>query len=263
VFLFFSLLSLKQVRIEKVRRVRIASWQAPKTQPGTVLALEYENSSMQKHSKRYIPLILLVFIILPLHAQKKGYSSGYIITHEGETIEGWVKDRSAGTFMELYAKIRFKPGHGGLSRRYSPEEILAYGADNQHFESLPIYEESAFFKFRYYLNENYKRSFLKLIARDKDLSYYHWEYVDGDSNYLDYIPLFYREGSSEMVRVTQGVLGLKRKRLIEYFQDCPDLGMAIYEKELNEIWEVYDFYIKTQTPQGQDNGLTGNRSPGH
>lgn len=214
---------------------------------------------MQKHNKRYIPLILLAFMMLPLHAQKKGYSRGYIITLEGETKAGWVKDRSTGSFLELYKKIRFKADDALLSRRYSPEEIQAYGANNQHFESLPIYEESAFFKFRYYLHEDYQRSFLKLIARDMDLSYYHWEYVDGDSNYLDHVPLFYREGSNEMVRVTQGMLGLKRKRLIEYFQDCPDLGMAIHERELDEIWEVYDFYIKTQTPQAPDNGPTGSR----
>jgi len=215
---------------------------------------------MYKLRIHYLLWILLVLLALPLHAQKKGYARGYIITHEGETVEGWVKDRSTGTFMELYTKVRFKPADGGLARRYSPDEILAYGTDNQHFESLPIYEESAFFQFRYYLHDNYKRSFLKLIARDQDLSYYHWEYVDGDSNYLDFVPLFCREGSNEMVRVTQGILGLKRKRLIEYFQDCPDLVMAIYEREVDEIWEVYDFYIKTQTPQEPDNGLTDNRS---
>jgi hypothetical protein len=256
------LLSIKQANIEKVRQIRITELRLPAIRLGTVLAVNSENSSMQKLSKRFIPWILLSFLILPLHAQKKGYSRGYIVTLEGETIDGWVKDRSTGTFLELYHKIRFKADDARIRRRYSPEDIQAYGAANQHFESFPIYEESAFFKFRYYLHENYKRSFLKLIARDMDLSYYHWEYLDGDSNYLDHVPLFYREGSSEMVRVTQGVLGLKRKRLIEYFQDCPDLTMAIQEKELNEIWEVYDFYIKTQTGPSPDNGPTGSRSPG-
>jgi len=47
-----------------------------------------------------------------------------------------------------------------------------------------------------------------------------------------------------MVRVTQGILGLKRKRLIEYFWDCPDLVQAIEKKELNEIHEVYNFYLE-------------------
>jgi len=68
--------------------------------------------------------------------------------------------------------------------------------------------------------------------------------VDSESNYLDYTPLFYKEGSDEMVRVTQGILGLKRKRLIEYFWDCPELAQAIDKKELNEIDEVYNFYLE-------------------
>jgi hypothetical protein len=47
-----------------------------------------------------------------------------------------------------------------------------------------------------------------------------------------------------MVRVTQGIRGLKRKRLIEYFWDCPALVKAIEKKELNEIDEVYNFYLE-------------------
>ena len=178
------------------------------------------------------------------HAQKKGYSQGYIINSEGETIEGWVKDRSDGTFLDLYKRIRFKAEGAMLIRKYRPDEILGYGLNNQHFESVPLIEESAFFKIKYYLHEGSDRVFLKLISSNDDLSYYHWEYVDGDSNYLDYIPLFYRSGSNEMVRVTQGSLGLKRKRLAEYFWDCPDLVVAIEKKKLKEINDVYIFYLE-------------------
>jgi hypothetical protein len=203
-----------------------------------------ETGPMHKHVRRYILLLLFALIILPAQAQKNGYSHGYIINSEGETIEGQVKDRSAGTFFELYKRIRFKPDNAAFKRKYSPDEILGYGTNDQHFESVPLYEETAFFKFRYYIDESYDRVFLKVISWDADLSYFHWEYVDGDSNYLDYTPLFYREGSDQMVRVTQGVLGLKRKRLVEYFWDCPDLVQALNKKDLDEIFEVYDFYLE-------------------
>ena len=199
---------------------------------------------MQKPIRRYILIILIAFTIIPAHAQKKGYSQGYIINLEGETVEGWVKDRSSGTFLELYKRIRFKADNEHLKRKYSPDEVLGYGLDNQHFESVPLYEETAFFKFRYYVHEGNAGVFLKVISMNDDLTYFHWEYVDSESNYLDYTPLFYRSGSNEMVRVTQGVLGLKRKRLMEYFCDCPTLVQAIEKKELNEIDEVYNFYIE-------------------
>ena len=199
---------------------------------------------MHKHIRRYILLILFAFTIIPTHAQKKGYSRGYIINSEGETVEGRVKDRSSGTFFELYKRIRFKPDNAPFKRKYSPDEILGYGINDQYFESVPLYEETAFFKFRYYIHDSYDRSFLKVISWKDDLTYFHWEYVDSESNYLDYIPLFYREGSDEMVRVTQGIRGLKRNRLIDYFWDCPELVQAIEKKELNEIHEVYNFYLE-------------------
>ena len=183
-------------------------------------------------------------MIIPTHAQKKEYSQGYIINSEGETVEGQVKDRSSGPFLDLYTQIRFKPDNAIFKRKYSPGEIQGYGTNNQHFESVPLIEESAFFKFKYNLHEGNDRVFLKVISRNADLTYYHWEYVDSESNYLDYIPLFHRMGSNEMVRVTQGIFGLKRNRLVEYFWDCPDLVMAIEKKTLNEINEVYNFYLE-------------------
>jgi hypothetical protein len=198
----------------------------------------------QRNIVRYILLALFSFTIVQAQAQKKGYAPGYIITPEGEITEGQVKDRSSGTFMDLYKRIRFKPDDRGFRRKYGPDDILGYGYDDLHFESVPLREESAFFRFRYYLHESNDRIFLKVISSDKDLTYFQWEYVDDESSYLDYIPLFYRDGSDEMVRVTQGILGLKRNRLMEYFQDCPELVRAIDNRELNEIDEVYYFYLE-------------------
>ena len=204
---------------------------------------------MLEHKRLYIIWILFAFMIIPTQAQNKDYSPGYIINNEGETIEGWVKDRSSGTFIDLYSRIRFKPENARIKRKYGPDEILGYGFSDQHFESMPLREESSFFNYRYYLNEGNDWVFLKVISRNKDLTYYHWEYVDGESNYLDYTPLFHRNGYNEMVRVTQGVLGLKRKKLIDYFWDCPELVQALEKKELQEIHEVSNYYIERCAPE--------------
>jgi len=126
-----------------------------------------QTGPMHKHLIRYILILLFALIILPAHAQKNGYSRGYIINFEGETIEGQVKDRSSGTFFELYKRIRFKPDNASFKRKYSPDEILGYGINDQHFESVPLFEETAFFKFRYYIDENYDRVFLKVISWGK------------------------------------------------------------------------------------------------
>lgn len=198
---------------------------------------------MKKQSLRFILGILFAFLALSIHAQKKGYTQGYIVTTEGDTVSGWVKDRSSGTFLELYSRIRFKHEDALFQKRYNPGEILAYACSHGVYESVPLSEESTFMKFRYYVDESNPRVFLRVISKSERLTYYHWEYMDDESNYLDYIPLFYRNGSTEMVRVTQGVLGLKRKRLIEYFGDCQALVKAIQDKSLKDINEVYDFYL--------------------
>jgi len=189
-------------------------------------------------------LILFVLMAVPLQAQKKGYSEGYIIDAQGEITEGWVKDRSPGPFLEMYRRIRFKPGNALVRKKLGPDAILGYGFLDQQYESVPISEESVFFRFRYPLHDNRERVFLRVIASREDLTYYHWEYVDDESNYLDYIPLFYRTGAQEMVRVTQGILGLKRDRLAEYFRDCPELVRALETRELKEIDEVFYFYTE-------------------
>jgi len=198
---------------------------------------------MQKKHRRYLLLILFAFVITSIHAQKKNYSRAYVILPEGDTLEGWVKDRSSGTFIELYSRIRFKSDKARGKRKYGPDEILAYSINGLLYESVPVIEDSEFFRFTYPVSDANERVFLKVITRAEGLTYYHWEYVDGDSNYLDYVPLFYREGYYEMVRVTQGILGLKRNKLASYFSDCPDLVHAIHAKQLDEIYEVYDFYL--------------------
>jgi hypothetical protein len=198
---------------------------------------------MRKYPERYLMMIVFAFLFMSAYTQKKGYSRGYVVHLQGDTIEGWVKDRSSGTFLDVYPQIRFKPENAFFRKKYGPEEILAYHANAQNYESVPLREEAAFFRFSYPVHPGNAKVFLRVVSRAKGLTYYQWEYVDDDSNYLDYIPLFYREGAQEMVRVTQGVLGLKRNKLIRYFSDCPDLVFAIQEKQLNDIDEVFDFYL--------------------
>jgi hypothetical protein len=198
---------------------------------------------MKLSGKAFLPLILLALLTLPLEAQKKSYSPGHIVTLEGDTLQGWIKDRSSGTFTELYSRIRFKAENAFFRKKISADEILGYACNGKVYETVPLCEASRFFTFRYYVDENYGRVFLRLVSREGPLSYYHWEYVDAESSYLDYIPLFYLYDSDQMVRVTQGILGLKKKRLGEYFYNCPELIDAIYSGQVNEIQEVYDFYL--------------------
>lgn len=197
---------------------------------------------MRNDLSRILPWILFL-LALPMTAQKKGYQQGYIITLEGDTLYGEVKDRSPEPFVELYGRIRFRPEGSRGKRKYSPDQIRGYAAGGRVYESLPLREETAFFRFRYYLDPQADHSFLRVVRREGPLTWYEQEFVYDDNNYLDSYPLFSLEGNREMVRVTQGILGLKRQRLTEYFADCPGLALALAEDRISGVEEVFRYYL--------------------
>lgn len=191
------------------------------------------------------PILLLLLLSGPVRmaAQKKGYEPGYLVSLNGDTLRGWVKDRSPGPFEELYSRIRFRPGGRGRTQKYSAEAVRGYASGSRVYESVPLREESSFFRLRYYVDPGAEKGFLQVVRRQGPLTWYHREFVHDDNHYVDFVPLFHREGAPEMVRVTQGVFGLKRERLMEYFEDCPELVGAVANRDLNGIEEVYHFYL--------------------
>ena len=195
--------------------------------------------------KQLMLWVIFFCCISPLTAQKKSFSSGYIIQHSGDTIKGLIKDRSPEPFVSLFKKIRFKMGRRSRTRKYGPDDIKGYGYQGQHFVSLPLREETTFFKFRYYSDASAPRFFLKVIEQSEGLIYFEKLFVHDDNNYLDSFPLFYRPGRSDLVRVTQGIFGFKKRRLAGYFSDCPDLVEEISSPNSNSktVHELYTFII--------------------
>ena len=86
-----------------------------------------------------LSLILMLFGIEQLPAQKKGYAQGYIVTLEGDTVKGAVKDRSGEPFENLYSKIRFKK-NVRLKKKFRPDQIRGYGYAKSHFEAVQVEE---------------------------------------------------------------------------------------------------------------------------
>ncbi|MCO5723929.1 hypothetical protein [Robiginitalea marina] len=197
---------------------------------------------MEKTLTRMLPFALML-MVLPLMAQKKGYLPGYVITLERDTVPGWVKDRSPEPFAALFTRIRFRPEGKTLRRKYRPKDILGYCTGDFVFESFPLREETDFFTFRYALDDTAEAIFLRVVRREGRLTWYEREFIHDDNSYVDSYPLFHREGSREMVRVTQGILGLKKKRLSEYFRECPGLSEALEKKELTTLGQVYTFLL--------------------
>lgn len=194
-------------------------------------------------ARRFLGVVLSTLLLGPisLTAQKKGYSNGYIISREGDTIEGFVKDRDPEPFESLYSKIRFKK-KGKLKKKYSPDEIRGYGYLDAHFESVNLKEENQLFRIEYRSDPHVQPMFLKVIDRTPNLVLYAWEYEECDSSYIESFPIFYRPDRDTWVRATQGIFGLKRKKLVPFFLDCPLLALGIQNKTINTVSDILEVY---------------------
>ena len=191
------------------------------------------------------PLFYLFLMIPSFFLGQKDFQNGYIVTNENDTLIGLVKDRKEPPFGKLYDKVIFKKGR--KKKKYGPKDIIAYKRGYNQFESLWIQDNTYPFQGKYLSNPNYgNKEFLKVIVKGY-LSYYHWEFEDSESDYIDAIGLYKREDEDSFARVSQGIFGLKKKYLAKYFRDYPDLASKIEYGELKdpvEIVRIYNLWIE-------------------
>ena len=187
-----------------------------------------------------LSIVCFFLIIHLLVSAQKDFQNGYIITNEKDTLIGLVKDRKEPPFGKLYDKVIFKKGR--KKKKYGPNDISAYKKGNNLFESLWIEDSTYPFQGKYLGSPaTGSKRFLKVIAKGY-LSYYHWEFEDSESDYIDAIGLFKRENEDSFARVAQGIFGLKKKYLAKYFKDCQDLVAKIEEGEIKDPEEIVIFY---------------------
>ncbi|MEL6485223.1 MAG: hypothetical protein AAFU57_10775 [Bacteroidota bacterium] len=194
-------------------------------------------------------VFLLASLCVGLHstlAQKRGFQHGYIIEKSGDTLKGYIKDRSPEPFVSLFKKVRFIKEGSRRTRKYGPEAILGYGDENDDYVAIPFREEVQFLKFRYYSDAFAPMTFLRVIRRSEELIYYEQQFVQDDNNYLNTVPFFHKPSSKQMVRVTQGLFGFRKKHIVEYFSQCPALIQAVNQKnpEIQSVMDLYEFCLE-------------------
>jgi len=188
---------------------------------------------------RNIILCLLNCLLfsISIYAQKD-FEKGYIVTNNKDTLAGFVKDRKQPPFGKLYKKIYFKKKH--KKKKYKPNQIIAYKQGAREYESIWVDISSHLINEKYASIPNHgEREFLKVIEKGY-LTYYQREFEYSD--YIDQIDLFKRDNEDYLVRVSQGVFGLRKKSLAAYFNDCPELVEKIKNNELKTAIEITRFY---------------------
>ncbi|MCC5928855.1 MAG: hypothetical protein JJU28_06385 [Cyclobacteriaceae bacterium] len=193
--------------------------------------------------KILLPVFLgLCILYFPanLYAQNR-YAEGYVITMRGDTLEGKIRDRKSEPFARRYKRIRFRSSMHS-SRRYRPGQIRGYAIGSAIYESHWLMRDNRGFQERYLSMERYgKPVFLRLVVKGP-LSLYFLEQMDQDSGRIDYVELFKKEDDPVFVRVSQGLLGLKKGMLRQYLADRPDVIEKINDKTLRSALEIVKYY---------------------
>ena len=157
----------------------------------------------------------LIFLGLPFKGvAQDDFQKGNVVTNANDTLYGLVRDRKIGAFGKLYKKIKFK-GKEGKSR-YAPKEIISYKIGNTTYESMQLMSTGHFFDTEYRVSSEGDFQFLKIVVKGS-LSYYQLEFEDANSGYIDTTAFFKKKDNTVLIRVNQGLFGLKRKKLASFF----------------------------------------------
>ncbi|WP_340153744.1 hypothetical protein [uncultured Marivirga sp.] len=191
-----------------------------------------------------IPIIALMVLMLSSvfsAVAQSEYQNGYIVTNQNDTIYGQLQDRSPEPFGKIYNKVKMK-GYWIFNKKYGPKDIVFYQIGDLSYESIwyDSYTE-LFTVFHRSVPGQGKKVFMRLSVNGQVKLYWD-EYRDPDSGYELEIPFLRKANSTEMVRVTQGIFGFKKKHLANLFSDCSELVEKMNDGYFEIPEEMADFY---------------------
>jgi hypothetical protein len=168
----------------------------------------------------------------------------YIVLNVGDTLYGKVQyiDETSVRY-EFYKKVRLTTVDG-KRKKYNKSKISAFRVNGFNYESFWLSQSSKkiiLVNPQYDIDSKGEQYFLKVLSKGK-LAHYELEWFDQENTGLLSMTLLKKEKDPFFIRADQGLLGLKRKALQDYFLDCPQLSEKINQKQLNEISQIVDFY---------------------
>lgn len=191
--------------------------------------------------------VLAVFLGLSGEAfAQMNYRPGIIVTTEGDTLEGWIRDQ--GTLKNLKS-CKFKSERSGKPRIYFPPELRAYQATGyKHFQSM-----------EWQVDSGYQQTFAEVLIEGKMELYQNWRtknlaYVlrkeNGDLMALQNEEFTYRkegEGGSDYYAYGEkyeGFIKFYRDSMMTAFADQPTVvarvdGTEYRSKSLQATTRAY------------------------
>ncbi len=200
--------------------------------------------------KKYATLILILFAIQNLTAQKH-YLEGFIVQTDGDTIKGFI---GYNNWNDNPDYVNYRSTKEGQTIKYLPYEILAFGVNEDLFESSFVYYEispraTEILKFNPDLQLEQKQVFLRILYKgEKTLALYKTH--SGIDNFYIYYGdkyelLIYKK---YLQTVDEKTLAKSNKKylgqLLIYFQKCPELQSKIESASYSfqSLANVFAFY---------------------
>lgn len=195
-------------------------------------------------------IFLKSVVIISLHTSIGSFAQtydalDYLVLKTGDTLYGNIEyKKDSGVNYKYLNKIRLTNALG-KQKRYKRDQVAAFSTNNFIYEGFWLNQESerlVLLNPRYeidYKNGDYY--FLKVMSKGT-LSYYQLEWWEQGESLLMSMDLLKKEKDEYLIRATQGILGLKRKVLTNYFRDCPILAQQIQQKQFNKVFQLVSYY---------------------
>lgn len=190
-------------------------------------------------------IVLALFTTQNSLFAQEGKPLDYIVLYTKDTLYGTVAHiDEKGIHRVFYKKIRITLLNG-KRKRYNRKKVLAFRINDSCYESFWLSQSSQKIMLvnpMYDIDsKNGEQYFLRLVTKGA-LSHYELEWLNQGSATLWSMSLLRKENDWSFIRADQGLLGLKRKILLNYFFDCPILQEEIKNRQLTKVSQVVDFY---------------------
>lgn len=190
--------------------------------------------------------LTLLFFCVNLDAQAQMQDpENYLVLYSGDTLHGdidYVNNR--GINPKYRKKIRLIPNKE-KKQKFKRKDVAAFSINSIRYEGFWLSKSTGVFSLfspNYVMDNTHgEQHFLRVVSSGK-LTHYQLEWWEQGDSGISWMDLFLKEGDTQFIRATQGVLGLKRNVLADYFSDCPELAELIKQKKIHKVAQVADFY---------------------
>lgn len=195
--------------------------------------------------KTRFSILAILFLIHTATVMQSAGITDFIVLNSGDTLHGTVQhidDR--GVSPKFHKKIRLVDANG-KKQKFHRKDVMSFSAARQVYESFWLKQSSDRISFdnpRYDISPRVgEQYFLKRISQGS-LSHYQLEWWEQSESTLMSMDLLKKENDRFLIRATQGVFGLKKKVLANYFDDCPQVKTQIEQGKVKQVWEAVDLY---------------------